>query len=99
MLELERRGFDIAYVRTAEDYEVDFLATAPGEVSLLVQVCAESRDPATLERETRALERARPEFPDADALLLTLDAQPPRIDIAKGVRWMPASAWLLGVEA
>ncbi|HYW30463.1 MAG TPA: ATP-binding protein [Gemmatimonas sp.] len=96
LLELERRGAEIAYVRTADGYEVDFVATTPGGRPHLVQVCAESHDPATLERETRALVDARKEHPGADALLLTLDAQPPSTGTPKGVRWMPASEWLLG---
>lgn len=35
MLELEREGFQVSYVRTEEGWEVDFLAQAPGRTPLL----------------------------------------------------------------
>ena len=95
LLELERRGYECAYVRTSENWEVDFFATAPGARPLLVQVCADTSNPETLARETRALASARMEYPNAGALLITLDSQPPRVALPPGVTWMPASRWLL----
>ena len=66
----------VAYVRTSEGYEVDFLAFAPGGSSLIIQVCAEIDDPDTFRREVRALEAAARLHPEAEALLLTLDLHP-----------------------
>lgn len=95
LLELERRGCEIAYLRTKEGWEVDFIATRPGESPLLVQVSAELGDPATLERETRALTSALAEHPAARGLLLSLDATPPRLDTVMGWSWVPVARWLL----
>ena len=55
LLELERRGWEVSYVRTPEGWEVDFCAHRPGEGPLLVQVCLETSDDQTWEREVRAL--------------------------------------------
>ena len=49
-LELERRGAELAYVRTADDREVDFLARYPDVSQQLIQVCADLDAPATRER-------------------------------------------------
>jgi hypothetical protein len=35
LLELERRGYEVAYLRTTQGFEVDFLAQRPGEPPLL----------------------------------------------------------------
>jgi predicted AAA+ superfamily ATPase len=95
-LELERRGYDIAYVRTKEGSEVDFLASAPDAPSLILQVCLEADDESTWEREMRALTAAAAEHPKAVPLLLTLDSMPPRPRLPNPLRWLPAAAWFLG---
>lgn len=94
LLELERRGYERHYVLTTEGFEVDFLATRPGEAPLLLQVCLESGNHSTLEREVRALQAAAVELPDARPMLLTLDASPPGL-LPSGIEWMPAARWLL----
>ena len=95
LLELERRGYSSAYVRTEDDHEVDFLASAPGRQPQLVQVAASVRDPATLEREVRALAQAVNEHPKAEAVLVTMDAETPSVELPRGVRWAGAAEWLL----
>lgn len=94
MLELERRGYEIAYLRTPE-WEVDFLATRPNGPPLLIQVCADVRDDDTLARELRGLEAAVIEHPGAAALLLTLQTQPPASALPRRIAWVPATQWLL----
>lgn len=94
-LELERRGYETSYVRTREGWEVDFLATAPGRKALLVQVCATLGTDETMLREMRALQAARSQHRNAVAMLVTLDAVPPRIELPAGVSWWPATRWLL----
>lgn len=42
LIELERRGFEVAYVRTPEGFDVDFLAERAGERPRLIQACLES---------------------------------------------------------
>jgi hypothetical protein len=94
LLELERRGYDATYIRTKNDYEVDFLASTPGRKPLLIQVCADTSDQATLERELRAMTEARREHRNAVAQFVTLDATPPA-ELPRGVEWWPGARWLL----
>jgi predicted AAA+ superfamily ATPase len=96
LIELERRGADLGYVRTAAGYEVDFHARLPDGATWLLQVCAAAVAPDTLEREVRALVEAAEMYPDATPLLLTLESMPPRPALPAPLRWQPAAAWLLG---
>ena len=96
LLELERRGCVTDYVRTQAGYEVDFFARHPEGDATLIQVCTDVSDPATYEREVRALAAAAAEYPGALPLLLTFDTLPPRSPLPKPLRWQPAIAWLLG---
>jgi hypothetical protein len=95
LLELERRGYEVAYVRTPEGFEVDFLAHRAGEVPLLVQACLESEGDETWARELRALAAAAAAHPDARPFLVTLDAVPPRRPLPGNLVWAPAARWLL----
>jgi len=95
LLELERRGFEVSYVRTKEGFEVDFLAQRPGEMPLLVQVCLDSEGDETWARELRALQAGAAAHPDARAWLVTLDATPPARSLPEGITWAPAARWLL----
>jgi predicted AAA+ superfamily ATPase len=93
--ELLRRGHQLAYVKTPSGHEVDFLATARDGSTQLVQVTADVLDPKTLERELRALEGAREEFPDAEPLLLLGNEQTAAGRLPKGVRSATIWRWLL----
>jgi predicted AAA+ superfamily ATPase len=95
LVELERRGYQAAYVRTREGLEVDFIAVAAGKPPELIQVCLDTSDPATWEREVLALTAAAAEIPDSSALLLTLDSTPPKPPLPAPLHWRPAAAWLL----
>ena len=95
LLELERRGCDVTYVRTPEGYEVDFLARdATGETELL-QVCADLSDPATATREQLAGRGERPAFPRARRRLLTLTQDGLPTEPPAGVEMHGACEWLL----
>jgi uncharacterized protein len=98
LLELERRDYEVAYVRTSEGFEVDFLAHRAGGSPLLVQVSLETEGDATWERELRALAGAAPHHPDARLVLLTLDAAPPTRPLPADVTWAPAAHWLIEDE-
>lgn len=91
-----RRGAQVAYVRTASGYEVDFLATRYDGSQTLIQVCADLHDAATLEREVRALQEARLEHPKARCLLITLE-QAVRESAIEGIAVVQAMDWLLEV--
>lgn len=54
LVELERRGAGVTYVRTPGGYEVDFLARRPGGETELIQVCADASDEPTSRRELRS---------------------------------------------
>ena len=95
LLELERRGYEVAYIRTSQGYEVDFLASAPDLPPLLVQVSADVHEPDTYEREVRALVAAAEEHPRAQALLLTLESTPPQPGLPAPLEWRWAGDWLL----
>lgn len=95
LVELERRGAEVSYVRTREGFEVDFLARFPEGDWLLVQVCSDLSDAVTREREVRALRAAAIEHPDATPLLLTLDSVPPQPGLPPPLQWQAAAAWLL----
>lgn len=94
MLELDRRGAEVGYVHTAGGYEVDFLARYPAGKEELIQVCASLDDPATRERETRALLEAARQHPRASLHLISLD-MPAAFDIPRNVTVHAAWEWLL----
>jgi predicted AAA+ superfamily ATPase len=98
LVELERRGMRVTYVRTPQGHEVDFLARRPTGEDELIQVCADATDAATAERELRALGEAGRLYPKATKRLLTLTRDalppgaPPEIVAQPAYEWMLASA-------
>jgi predicted AAA+ superfamily ATPase len=97
-VELERRGMSVSYVRIRQGYEVDFLARSPTGEAGLIQVCAELDDPATREREVRALLAAAVEHPHASLHLITLTPETAHSMPAQ-VAVHPATQWLLVTES
>lgn len=95
LVELERRGCEVSYVRTREGLEVDFLARSPAGQWTLVQVCADLTDAATRDREVRGLVSAAAEYQEATPLLITLDAVPPQPALPPPLQWRAAAEWLL----
>ena len=93
MLDLDRRGAEVGYVHTGEGYEVDFLARYPGKEEL-IQVCASLDEPATRERETRALLDAARQHPRASLHLIGLDI-PTVFDLPRQITVHTAWDWLL----
>ena len=99
LLELERRGCEITYVRTREGFEVDFLARRPDGGTDLIQVCTDLSDPATAAREIRALQAAGSGMPEAGKLVLTLTAGGFPQELPLGVSVQTAWEWSLGRPA
>lgn len=95
LVDLERRRCEVAYVRTPQGHEVDFLARSPCGRTELIQVCADMSDPATAAREFRALDGAAAEFPGARQLLLTLTRDGLPAEAPSGVEVHPAYEWML----
>jgi len=97
--EIERRRAEIAYVKTGEGFEVDFLARYPAAGEELIQVCADLSDAATRTRELRALVEAGKEHPRATKRLLVLDRDA-LADVGNvPVKVEPAYEWMLDPAA
>lgn len=94
LLELERRGTQRSYMRTADGFEVDFLARYPEGGEELIQVCSDLDDADTKQRELRALIAAGRERPGVGLRLISLEPEAPR-DLPAGIVWQSASDWLL----
>lgn len=95
MLELERRGYTVGWVRAGTDLEVDFHAESHVFSPLLIQVSLETSADATWDREVRALQAAAAEHPEARTLLLTLDPTPPPRVLPGRLEWQSVAQWLL----
>ena len=94
-LELRRRRKSLAYVLTGSGYEVDFLAEDPGGTRELIQVCADLEDPATRQRELRALAEGLAETACERATLVTLREEGAVEVEDREVRIVPAWRWFL----
>ena len=97
--ELQRRGYDVGYWKTTSGYEVDFAARGPAGMRNLIQVCTSLDEEQTRQRELRALQEAREDWPDARPLMLTLESRLPYPDVPSGVTVMPAWEWILAGAA
>jgi predicted AAA+ superfamily ATPase len=87
-VELRRESPELSYLRTKSGYEVDFVTP-----SGLVQACASIADPATREREVRALREAMADFGHEHATIVTL-ATEEEIRVAEGtIRVVPMWRW------
>lgn len=95
LLELDRRGAQVGYVRTPSGSEVDFLVRHPTGGEELIQVCTSLDDPVTRERELRALTEASAIHSRAACSLIALDI-PAAADIPPNVTLHRAADWLLG---
>ncbi len=93
--ELARRGATIAYFKSPEGFEVDFVANHADGRAELVQVCASPAEQATWLRETRALDAASREHPRAERTVIVLDTTCARSLKHPGTRILPAHEWLL----
>ena len=94
--ELQRRCADAAYVRTAEGFEVDFLAAYRDGRRELQQVCADPTTAEAREREMWALADAAKTQPKLPAALLVLTQKQAIALAGSGFKVMPAYEWMLG---
>jgi len=95
LIELERRGMTVTYLRTPEGHEVDFLArSATGETELL-QVVSDATAPDVAEPEIQALEEAGRLYPRAVRRLLTSTRDALPRGTPEGILAQPAYEWML----
>ncbi len=98
LVELLRRRYEVAYVRTQSGGEVDFLARNREGRSWLIQVCADLADPDTLTREVRAMQDALMEHPRATPLLLVLESRLLQPEVPKPIRVRSVWEWMLAPD-
>jgi len=99
--ELARKARDLAYVKTADGQEVDFIATAFDGSRHLIQVASDVSSRQTWEREVKALlaaKSAREEAGDATPWLLCETMPPADFEMPEKVNVMPLCQWLCGKE-
>lgn len=99
LVELERRGMEVGYVKTEDGFEVNFLARHPAKEPELIQVCADPQAPKTFERELRALKHAAKRYPGVAQRLLVGDQDAVSGVNPAGVTVQPAYEWLLEAPA
>lgn len=89
-VELRRASPELSYLRTKSGYEVDFVTP-----SGLVQACASIADPATREREVRALREAMATLGQDSAAIVTLTTDE-EIRVPEGtIRVVPMWRWTI----
>jgi hypothetical protein len=93
--ELLRRGAEVAYVKTKNGYEVDFLSRESDGGQTLIQVSFSIDDPDTLAREVRALQEAKAEHHGGRLLLLTAASRMPFPEVPDSIEVFPAWQWML----
>jgi predicted AAA+ superfamily ATPase len=94
LIELERRGREVSYVRTIEGFEVDFLARSSEGDKALIQVCSDLDETGAREREIRALISAGKEHPKATLNIITLMPETAR-DVPENIQVHDAALWFL----
>jgi predicted AAA+ superfamily ATPase len=95
LVELQRRRYQVTYVRTRSGYEVDFLVRSAEGDEELIQVCADASDPDTAGRELRALDEAAKQHPRARKRLLTLTRDGFPSEVTLDIILQPAYEWIL----
>ena len=95
LVELERRGCEVTYLRTSDGHEVDFVVRSPDGTVQLIQACATLAEPATAQREFRALVAAADRFPGARRTVLTLTRDDLPQSVPDGIEVQPAWQWML----
>jgi uncharacterized protein len=93
--ELQRRGANVEYIKTADGFEVDFHIRHRAGDRALLQVCADPASEQTRTRELRALGAAAKENPKLPAALLVLTQEQAAALSAEPFRTVPAYEWML----
>jgi len=97
MLELERRGAELSYVRNETGSEVDFIARFADGRRELIQVCADMEAQGVRDRQLRGLADAITSHRNATAHLIVLRPERPG-NLPDSIHWQAASDWLLSTR-
>jgi hypothetical protein len=95
LIELERRGLTVTYLRTPEGHEVDFLARSTAGETELLQVVSDATARDVAEPEIQALEEAGRLYPRAVRRLLTSTRDALPRSAPEGILAQPAYEWML----
>jgi len=93
-IELLRRKEDTAYY-SYQSGEVDFLTKKVKKVTSLIQVCYDTTNYTTKERETKALIQASKEFKCNNLQIITWDEEKEETIQNKKIKFIPLWKWLL----
>lgn len=94
-LQLRRLGMEVNYFRSAQGYEVDFIARRRDKTPLAIQVAESIGEIQTRDRELRALTALMTERGIKNGVVVTLDEEA-RIETDAGlIQVIPAWRWLL----
>lgn len=94
-IELMRRGFDISYYQTSTKEEVDFVIREGKKVKSLIQVCYDTDNFITLEREIKSILKASMEFKCKNLFIITKDKEKEEKIDGKIIKIVPLWKWLL----
>ena len=103
-LELQRRvsdnkSIEFYYYKDIQGHEVDFVVKKGQKVKQLIQVCYDTSDFETKEREVRALIKASKELKCKDLLVITEDYETEEqvtwFGTKRKIQFMPLWKWLL----
>lgn len=95
LIELERRGLAVTWLRTPSGGEVDFLARGSSGVVELLQVVSAASSTLVAATKLRALEEAGRLYPRATRRLLTTTRDALPTAIPPGIVAQPAYEWML----
>src|SRR3989344_2402332 len=93
-LELTRRNKKIAYYKNALNEEVDFVIKEGKSIKQLIQVCYDTSNFMTLDRETRVLIKASEEFKCKDLLIINMQEEKEEKINSLTVKFIPLWKWL-----
>jgi hypothetical protein len=94
-IELKRRKKEIYYWKNTQHEEVDFVIKEGLKVKQLIQVCFNTNQDKTKEREIRALMKASKELKCNNLLVITEDKDKEEIVKNKKIIYIPLWKWLL----
>jgi predicted AAA+ superfamily ATPase len=96
-IELKRRGKKFNYYENKNGSETDFVVLGDdGRVAEAIQVCIETDNPLTAEREEKALSRTMEETKLKEGTIITMDREETKKKGKQTINYEPAWKWAMG---